>query len=78
MDRWENTFIRGIHASRYIASWIKIALRSEKKVYVSDFSNWLKSLGLSGDEISRIVFLYVEGKLELEDSARNFIKNIEG
>lgn len=79
MDRWENTFIRGIPASRYISIWTKIANQSGKKVHLSDFSDWLLSIGLSKDEVSRIVFVYVdeERELVLEVSARNFIENIK-
>lgn len=76
-----------IHYSRYIASWLKIVLKTdliEKKKYCighyhietvfgDDFGDWLKQLGLNEDEIREIKELATNGKLELEDSAYDYI-----
>lgn len=73
---FENKIIKGVHATRYIASWIR---EGGKLGYfgegVDDFNKWLKSLGLSDEDIEDIMYLARNGRLELETSARNFMKN---
>ena len=85
MKEFENSLIRGIHKSRYMASWIKSVLKSKniKSVSIYDFRNWLKSLEfddeekyLTEDEITDIFYYATNGKLELELNADEFIKNI--
>lgn len=74
---FENKRIRGIHASRYIASWVKgggnLGYEFEGRF---DFYDWLKSLGLDKDEAQYIYNLADNGKLELETSARQFVKTL--
>ena len=65
----------GIHYSRYVASWRKTKREiSDQRVPNTLFWKWLKSRGLSDDECWGIVNLATNGKLELEDDARDFIK----
>ena len=77
MSEFDNKVIRDVHASRYIASWAKMGGhlgRGPKGRF--DFSFWLESLGLSTDEVNHIYNLATCGRLELETSARNFMKSL--
>jgi hypothetical protein len=75
-----------IHYSRYIVSWIKMILRYRKDllaqtraielIFGDEFEDWLRSEGLSEDEISDIRWIATNGKLELESSAASFIKSL--
>jgi hypothetical protein len=44
----------------------------------TDFEKWLESLGLSDEDVMYILNLARNGKLELEVSAWEFIKNMNG
>ena len=73
---FENKIIKGYcHATRFIMSWIRAGgtLNVRGGSY-GDFDNWLKSLGLSDEDIEPILILALNGKLELEVSARRFIE----
>lgn len=77
---FENKIIRGIHISRYVASWVKSGgtLACRGKNDAVDFRRWLKSLIIDGerltDEEVRQVYNYAtNGKLELEEDAKRFI-----
>lgn len=74
---FENKVINGIHATRYIMSWVReggmLKCRDEG---VDDFQKWLLSLGLAEDDAQYIVYLAMNGKLELETSANNYLKNM--
>ena len=74
MERFENARIKGVHASRYIMSYLREggSIRDRDK-----FRKWLKSLPmeLEKEEISHIVEIYDNGKLELEVNASRFLKN---
>lgn len=68
----------GIHYSRYISSWINADGDLHFNQYRSLFANWLRATqALTNKEVSEICELAENGKLELEISARNFIKNID-
>lgn len=73
---FENKEIEGIYISRFIASWQ--AAGNCRKDY-GLFREWLKTLIINGryltdDEIHDILFIADNGKLELEMSARKFLK----
>ena len=68
----KKTKTHGIPYSRYIASWNNIR---KGRFYYGEFVDWLQHLGLTKEEINGIAFLADNGKLELEDDARKFIKN---
>ena len=74
---FENKIIEGIHATRYIMSWVReggqLGRRGEG---IDDFHEWLLSLGLTDDEAREIEFIAMNGKLELETSARAFLKQL--
>lgn len=72
MDEFENVAIREIYISRYIASWLKTGVPIRRGGL---FSGWLKSLGLNDEEINRILYFAENGKLELEHSAKAFLRN---
>jgi hypothetical protein len=71
---FENVKIRGIHATRFYASWVRSG--GGPKSY-DKFKDWLKSLGLTDDECGIILELARNGKLELETSVKYFLKEIK-
>ena len=70
---FENVTVKGIHATRYIMSYIRMGGNLAKRTGRSEFENWLKSLGLNEDEIWSISKIAQNGKLELEISATKFL-----
>ena len=62
----------GIHYSRYISSW----KQAGGKIYRGGlFERWLREIEqLTEEEISDILFIAENGKLELECSAKMFIE----
>ena len=74
MERFENAIIKGVHASRYIMSYLR---EGGEANYRDKFREWLKSLPmeLTEEEIDYIVGIYDNGKMELEMDAKRFLKN---
>lgn len=71
---FENRTIEGIHISRFVVSWIK----SGGKLNFT-FKDWLRTLTINGrkltdEEIYDIYNFGTNGKLELEESAKVFLK----
>ena len=69
---FENKLINDIHASRYIASWV----RSGGDLQYDDnrnFYKWLLSIGLTEDDARYVKRLAENGKLELENNAKKFL-----
>lgn len=62
----------GIHYTRYIMSWINSG--GAKFGFGFKFEAWLRSEGLTEDEIHDIKEMAMCGKLELEINAEAFIK----
>ena len=60
----------GIHYSRYIMSW----LNAGGEYFGTKFEEWLRSEQLTDDEIRDIKEMAMNGKFELEQNARAFIK----
>lgn len=58
------------HYSRYIASW----LNEGGSYFGKEFRDWLASEGLSENEIRDVMELATCGKLELEYSAKEYVK----
>lgn len=73
-DQFENVVIKGVHASRYIASWLRAGGGSK---FFESFDEWLKSLGLTEDERATIRYLAATGRLELEMSAKAYLKKVQ-
>lgn len=74
-DDYENRKTeQGIRYSRYIASWVK-TVYLEGKIVDERFVKWLKSEGLTEQEIQDIWYIFTNGKFELEKSAEKFIKS---
>lgn len=70
---FENRLYNGIHATRYIASW----LNAGGWMWMGDFEDWLMSFGLSAQEAREIWNMAICGKLELENNAEKFISKLE-
>ena len=83
MYEFENSLIRGIYISQYIAAWllagVGIDSRSSRgRNKYGLFIAWLKSFTINGehltdDEIWRIYYFAMNGKLELQESAKEFL-----
>ena len=75
---FENKVIEGYtYATRFIMSWVRSGGKFDKsgKGY-GDFRKWLESLKLDSNDIEDIMFLALNGKLELEVSAKNYMANL--
>ena len=78
---WENVYIKeyGMYYSRIIASWTNVG----GDVHSRMFKEWLRSIKdcntdkrvLTDDQISDILRLARNGKLEWQNDASRFIKN---
>ena len=68
------TEAHNIHLSRYGASWINAGGTFRTGRDIRNFRNWLESLELTEDEIVAAVEIATTGKLELEASAEEFMK----
>ena len=73
MIEFENKNINGIYASRFIASWLRVGGKLNNGSDMNLFKSWLRELGLGKEDIEAIRFLAVNGKLELQNSAKEFI-----
>ena len=74
---FENKDIEGIYISRFIASWQEAGGNCRKDYGL--FEEWLETLIINGrhltdEEIHDILFIANNGKLELELSAKMFLK----
>ena len=77
---WENKLIKGIHITRFVASWVRSGGKLTNRFGYDEFRQWLESLEineskLSEEEIYDIMYIAQNGKLELEISAKQFIRN---
>lgn len=74
---FENRQINGyIYETRFIASWLREGGQLRTGKDYDNFYEWLLSLGLNQDDADHIKFLASNGKMELENSARKFLKNL--
>lgn len=87
----ENKMIAGIHYSRFIASWVNVGGNFKRKAVYDEngeiedvfcpFVEWLKSIEfedrdrITDIEVKEILDFLQLGKLELEISAREYLKN---
>ena len=76
MSDFENKSIRGIYATRFIASWLRMGGVLCTVEDVDNFRSWLLSLGLNSDEVWPIMYLATTGKMELEVHANAFLKKL--
>lgn len=85
MHEFENELIRGISISRYIASWTRMGYPIEKAHrrlnQYGFFIAWLRQLTLDGehlteDEVWRIYHVATNGKLELQENAKKFMRDM--
>lgn len=71
---FENKKFEGIYYSRFIASWINVGGKMNRR-----FADWLRTIEVNGkdipeDVIREIYNLATNGKLELENSAEKFLE----
>lgn len=82
MDMFENRKIKGIHKSRYFASWLNAQDRfgcteENKGLGPKWFGSWLRTLVIDGehlteDECDEITAYAYNGKMELEYNAGHY------
>ena len=83
MSGFENRTECGIHPTRFIMSWVREGgTFSRMGDGYDEFRDWLKTLTIDGKKLSendlnQIMFLAFEGKMELEYSARAFLKTLK-
>lgn len=65
-----------IRAGRIIASWIKVGGTLLSRKDIDNFNTWLLSIGIDEEEAKEISDFATNGKFELEESARSFLKNL--
>ena len=75
-DNFKNEFIKGVHASRYIASW-RNSYQGEHSNYL--MRQWLRDLKINGEHLTEeeVTFIWnfaTNGKLELQDDARFWVR----
>lgn len=67
-----------VHISRIIASWRKKGGKiTDVRWATSPFAQWCQDLGISDDDIQYAINFATNGKLELEEQARIFLKMYE-
>lgn len=71
----------GIPATRFIVSWLKVGGALKLGKDYDDFEEWLKTLiiddkNLSDEDVYHILELARCGKMEFQNSARRFIKQL--
>lgn len=78
MSDFENKSYEGIYYTRFIMSWVRsggsLTVRSSWR-----FEEWLRTLTINDKKIpenviGEIMFLATNGKMELEDSAYEYLK----
>ena len=72
----------GIYATRFIASWLRMGGTLKNGKDYDDFSDWLETLKVDGkplseQDVNHIVELAKCGKLELEISAKQYLKALK-
>lgn len=71
----ENNKVRGVHMSRYIASWMNVGGEFIGTWEDSSFSRWLRTVGVTNEEDIHDIFeMATCGKFELEQSARRYME----
>lgn len=76
MMYFENKSIRGIYATRFIVSWLKMGGMLCTGKDEDNFRSWLLSLGLNSHEVWAIMYLATNGKMELEVNAKAFLAKL--
>lgn len=61
-----------IHYSRYIMSWIREGGNCKDK---NGFLRWLESINVDSEDAHDIEFMMSNGKMELETSAKSFLRS---
>lgn len=77
METFDNNVIKGIHKSRYVASWTNSGGKLDRNGK-GLFKNWLKGLSIEGEHLSdeevQDIYNYsTNGKLELEVLAKGYL-----
>lgn len=77
MREFKNRIIKNFtYESRFIASWINVGGSLKTGSDRDNFREWLSSIGIGEDDANDILYLATNGKLEYENSAKQFLNNI--
>lgn len=76
---WKNETECGIHATRFIMSWVRSGGELRYGKDYDDFKEWLGTIkvdgkNLSDQDVNHIMDLATNGKMELEYLAKEFMK----
>lgn len=75
---FENKIINDYaHATRFIVSWYKAGGELRTKKDLDNFYEWLLYIGVNNDDADHIKFLAMNGKLELQHSAKDFLNKLK-
>ncbi len=83
MNEFKNETECGIYTTRFIMSWVREGgTFSRRGIGYDEFREWLQTLIIDGNPLSEndvdhIVFMAQNGKMELENSAKMFLKKLE-
>ena len=78
LESFENFIVQEYtYASRFIASWLREGGNLRRGADYKLFREWLVSIGVSPGNAKRISNLASNGKLELEEMAKKFLKEHE-
>lgn len=73
----DNEKVKGVHATRWIMSWLRMGGELMYGHQSDDFNDWLISEGVSESDRDLINDIARNGKMELETSAGRFIKQLK-
>lgn len=78
---WSNETECGIYVTRFIASWIRKGGTLRFGEDYENFETWLRSLKIDGKHLSdqdvyHITHLARNGKMELENSAQKYLREL--
>lgn len=62
------------YRSQFVASWVKAGGRLDSYTAKEQFKTWLRNLGIPNDVCLEIYQFATCGKLELQESAKKFLK----
>ena len=78
LESFENFIVQDYtYASRFIASWLREGGNLRRGADYELFREWLVSIGVTPENARRISNLASNGKLELENMAKKFLKEHE-
>lgn len=77
MWNWKNDTVNDVYYSRIIASWTNACRYMGTPTYHGEiFKEWLMEIGVPEEHVNNIQEMARNGKLELETSAKLFLRKL--